>query len=248
MFTGHAAQCDLNRRVVKEGAARMWAEAKGFHYFETSAETGQGINELFERIVELAVPRVVEGSAAARAQQTFTQEDLDEVQRSAGVGRSISLLTGQDRACPVRCGDPWTCSRAGHEGGHQPRVPPPGHHGTYVHARSVAHLRIMLSHVQLHPDKNHAPGSSQAFESLVCPDDDWSSRASSSADHCKEATARLTTRQWDVRCGAEGEGSVVCRGPCVVSCRLLIGCRILAFVCAVAFWREHGGDVVALRV
>jgi DnaJ family protein C protein 27 len=75
-------QCDLARRVVKEGQARMWAEAKGFHYFETSAESGLGIQELFVRMLELAVPMAIHEGTAARASMTFSQEDLNEVQRS----------------------------------------------------------------------------------------------------------------------------------------------------------------------
>lgn len=36
------------RRVVDEGEGRLWAESRGFHYFETSAQSGEGINEMFQ--------------------------------------------------------------------------------------------------------------------------------------------------------------------------------------------------------
>lgn len=38
----------LKRRVVDEGEGRLWAESRGFHYFETSAQSGEGINEMFQ--------------------------------------------------------------------------------------------------------------------------------------------------------------------------------------------------------
>lgn len=44
-----SAQVDLaKRRVVDEGEGRLWAESRGFHYFETSAQSGEGINEMFQ--------------------------------------------------------------------------------------------------------------------------------------------------------------------------------------------------------
>lgn len=44
-----SVQVDLTkRRVVDEGEGRLWAESRGFHYFETSAQSGEGINEMFQ--------------------------------------------------------------------------------------------------------------------------------------------------------------------------------------------------------
>lgn len=44
-----SSQVDLTkRRVVDEGEGRLWAESRGFHYFETSAQSGEGINEMFQ--------------------------------------------------------------------------------------------------------------------------------------------------------------------------------------------------------
>lgn len=36
------------KRVVEEAEARVWAETKGYHYFETSAQTGEGVSEMFQ--------------------------------------------------------------------------------------------------------------------------------------------------------------------------------------------------------
>ena len=42
-----APQTD-KKRVVDDSEGRLWADAKGFHYYETSAQTGDGINEMFQ--------------------------------------------------------------------------------------------------------------------------------------------------------------------------------------------------------
>lgn len=41
-------------RSVDESEGRLWAEGRGFLYFETSAQTGEGINEMFQ--VKARVP------------------------------------------------------------------------------------------------------------------------------------------------------------------------------------------------
>lgn len=33
---------------MDESEGRLWAESRGFLYFETSAQTGEGINEMFQ--------------------------------------------------------------------------------------------------------------------------------------------------------------------------------------------------------
>ena len=40
-------QTDLSKRRVSESEAKVWAETRGFGYFETSAQSGQGISEMF---------------------------------------------------------------------------------------------------------------------------------------------------------------------------------------------------------
>ena len=37
---------DKNKRVVDESDGRLWADAKGFHYYETSAQHGDGVQEM----------------------------------------------------------------------------------------------------------------------------------------------------------------------------------------------------------
>ena len=40
-------QTDL-RRQVDESEGQLWADARGFHFFETSALSGDGVNEMFQ--------------------------------------------------------------------------------------------------------------------------------------------------------------------------------------------------------
>lgn len=51
----HLLQTDLGRRQVDESEGRLWAETKGFHYFETSALTNTNIQEVFETLVKSVV-------------------------------------------------------------------------------------------------------------------------------------------------------------------------------------------------
>ncbi|XP_074066067.1 dnaJ homolog subfamily C member 27 isoform X3 [Macrotis lagotis] len=49
IFTVCANKIDCAKhRCVDESEGRLWAESKGFLYFETSAQTGEGINEMFQ--------------------------------------------------------------------------------------------------------------------------------------------------------------------------------------------------------
>ena len=40
-------QCDKKPRQVDEVDGKLWADSHGFHYFETSAATGDGVIEMF---------------------------------------------------------------------------------------------------------------------------------------------------------------------------------------------------------
>lgn len=45
-------QTDLGRRKVDEAEGRLWAERKGFPYFETSAQSGTNVQEMFELLIQ----------------------------------------------------------------------------------------------------------------------------------------------------------------------------------------------------
>ncbi len=38
----------VSNRSVNESEGRLWAESKGFLYFETSAQSGEGVQEMFK--------------------------------------------------------------------------------------------------------------------------------------------------------------------------------------------------------
>lgn len=45
-----ANKIDVKKRAVSESEGRAWAQAKGFMYFETSAENGKNVNEMFDSV------------------------------------------------------------------------------------------------------------------------------------------------------------------------------------------------------
>ncbi|XP_029396753.1 dnaJ homolog subfamily C member 27 [Mus pahari] len=49
VFVVCANKIDCSKhRCIDESEGRLWAESRGFLYFETSAQTGEGINEMFQ--------------------------------------------------------------------------------------------------------------------------------------------------------------------------------------------------------
>ena len=50
-------QVDKSRQV-DEAEGRLWADSKGFLYFETSAQSGEGINEMFQVCTVKCLPYV----------------------------------------------------------------------------------------------------------------------------------------------------------------------------------------------
>jgi DnaJ family protein C protein 27 len=46
-------------RVVDENTGRIWANNCGFYYFETSAQTGDGVNKMFQVVfVDIAITKM----------------------------------------------------------------------------------------------------------------------------------------------------------------------------------------------
>lgn len=81
-------------RCVDENEGRLWAESKGFLYFETSAQTGEGINEMFQTfytsIVDLCEnggKRPIPNSSAG-----FTKEQADTIRRIRNSKDSWDML------------------------------------------------------------------------------------------------------------------------------------------------------------
>ena len=57
LYTHYASplwQVDGSTRKVDESEGRLWAETKGFQYFETSAQTGENVQEAFQVVLTLS--------------------------------------------------------------------------------------------------------------------------------------------------------------------------------------------------
>jgi DnaJ family protein C protein 27 len=126
-------QSDLGSRQVDQLEGQLWAESKGFDYFETSAQTGDNVQEMFESLFKTVVERVESGETGRKlSNATFTGQQADAIRQ---------LLNSTDN-----------CERLG--------VP---RHATKDQINK-AYRRLA---VLLHPDKNVAPGSEEAFKILV---------------------------------------------------------------------------------
>ncbi|PIK61268.1 putative dnaJ-like subfamily C member 27 [Apostichopus japonicus] len=72
-----------SQRAVEEYEGHAWANNKGFHYFETSAASGDGISELFEKLFQGLVTAYENGGKVERINTTlgYTKEQIDAIQR-----------------------------------------------------------------------------------------------------------------------------------------------------------------------
>jgi DnaJ family protein C protein 27 len=83
IFVVCANKIDKGKRVVDEADAKTWALLKGFHYFETSASSGAGINEMFETLLSEIVSAFENGGkpALANANAPLNKEQLEAIHR-----------------------------------------------------------------------------------------------------------------------------------------------------------------------
>ncbi|KAK3780203.1 hypothetical protein RRG08_010597 [Elysia crispata] len=77
-----ANKTDL-RRQVDESEGQLWADARGFHFFETSALSGDGVNEMFQALFEGVVKTCENGGKREpiATQLGYTKEQIDAIQR-----------------------------------------------------------------------------------------------------------------------------------------------------------------------
>ncbi|XP_006002165.1 dnaJ homolog subfamily C member 27 [Latimeria chalumnae] len=82
------------RRCVDESEGRLWAESRGFHYFETSAQTGEGINELFQTFFASIVDLCENGGKrpVSAVNISFTKEQADTIRRIRNSKDSWDML------------------------------------------------------------------------------------------------------------------------------------------------------------
>lgn len=77
-----ANKSDKGSRVVGEGEARLWAENKGLRYFETSAQTGENVNQMFDVLFQAVVAaRKTEGMVHKPERPAFSAAQLQSIER-----------------------------------------------------------------------------------------------------------------------------------------------------------------------
>lgn len=71
------------RRAVDETEGKLWADSKGFYYFETSAQTGEAVNEMFQTLFEEVIKAVENGGKKVPVvtQLGYTKEQVEAIQR-----------------------------------------------------------------------------------------------------------------------------------------------------------------------
>ncbi|XP_071963077.1 dnaJ homolog subfamily C member 27-like [Antedon mediterranea] len=70
-----------SKRVVDELEGQLWADSKGFLYFEMSACSGEGINEMFNKLFDGVVVAFENGGRVKRIETTlgYTKEQVEAV-------------------------------------------------------------------------------------------------------------------------------------------------------------------------
>uniref|UniRef100_S4RLS1 DnaJ (Hsp40) homolog, subfamily C, member 27 n=1 Tax=Petromyzon marinus TaxID=7757 RepID=S4RLS1_PETMA len=127
------------RRVVDDSEGRLWAESRGFLYFETSAQTGEGVGEMFQTLFAAIVELCDNGGRRPTPAVTvgFTKEQADAIRRirnSRDCWEMLGLKPGANSVC--------------------------------AHRDEINKAYRKLA-VLLHPDKSVAPGSEDAFKAIV---------------------------------------------------------------------------------
>ncbi|XP_059693286.1 dnaJ homolog subfamily C member 27 isoform X5 [Haemorhous mexicanus] len=81
-------------RVVDESEGRLWAESRGFLYWETSAQSGEGIQEMFQNFYSAIVELCESGGKRppAGAGLSFTREQADAIRRIRASKDSWDML------------------------------------------------------------------------------------------------------------------------------------------------------------
>ena len=74
---------DKGKRVVDEAEAKLWASMKGLYYFEVSASSGSGVNEMFDKLFNEVVSACDNGGKPIKAQINlgFNKEQVEAIQR-----------------------------------------------------------------------------------------------------------------------------------------------------------------------
>ena len=71
------------KRVIDEADGRLWADSRGFQYFELSASNGDGVQEMFQSLFD-GVLTAIENGGRRRPMTTqlgYTKEQVDAIHR-----------------------------------------------------------------------------------------------------------------------------------------------------------------------
>ncbi|XP_066031128.1 dnaJ homolog subfamily C member 27 isoform X2 [Chamaea fasciata] len=81
-------------RVVDESEGRLWAESRGFLYWETSAQSGEGIQEMFQTFYSAILELCENGGKRppGSAGISFTREQADAIRRIRNSKDSWDML------------------------------------------------------------------------------------------------------------------------------------------------------------
>uniref|UniRef100_A0A7M4E3C1 DnaJ heat shock protein family (Hsp40) member C27 n=2 Tax=Crocodylus porosus TaxID=8502 RepID=A0A7M4E3C1_CROPO len=81
-------------RCVDESEGRLWAESRGFLYFETSAQTGEGINEMFQTFYSAIIDLCDNGGKRPTTGMSigFTKEQADTIRKIRSSKDSWDML------------------------------------------------------------------------------------------------------------------------------------------------------------
>lgn len=85
VFAVCANKVDSRKRVVEEAEGQLWASSHGFYYFETSAQTGDGINDMFITLFKAVLTAVENGGKPVQLKAPttvgYTKEQAEAIQR-----------------------------------------------------------------------------------------------------------------------------------------------------------------------
>lgn len=85
VFAVCANKVDSRKRVVEEAEGQLWANSHGFYYFETSAQTGEGINDMFQTLFKAVLTAIENGGKPVQLNAStnvgYTKEQAEAIQR-----------------------------------------------------------------------------------------------------------------------------------------------------------------------
>lgn len=88
-------QVDLgSKRRVDTSEGKLWAETKGFHYFETSAQSGEKVHDMFESLINTVVSVVTKGRkpGVSDVDKGYTLEQASLVTRIRSCHNDYQML------------------------------------------------------------------------------------------------------------------------------------------------------------